>query len=499
MAFIDAVYDGASKLDGLEARLVAASVLRAAVDSRSYVPIVVDAPVETIVADLKAAVLVNARMRKREDPDPQIGLAPLTIGLGPGFRARTTTDVVIETSWEDLGRIIHEGSALPLRGEPRSLAGHGRDRFVYSPVSGLWRTGNSIGDLVEADDVIAHVGESEIRAPLSGVLRALTRTNVQVAVGDKVVELDPREESGVTDGIGERPGRLAESVLTVIRQWEDERGENSTDHKRRSRRLISAAFGFPIAILGGLIGLGGAEFRLPVLVGPLKFQAKRAVPLNLLISLSTIASALAIRSATMSFAKVMDFSTELLALTSAAVIAAFFAVTLVRRLSEGGLQRVLLILLLTIGGLLLAEGISNAGQHRLAPENVALTIAIGLALGAGIGVVSTMLGVAGGELIIPSFLFVFGADVRTAGTASLLVSLPTVTVGIVRHARARAYQRQDILDVAIPMAAASVVGAVVGGLAAGVVPARWLKIVLGVILIASALKVLHRRSQKTTT
>jgi hypothetical protein len=35
----------------------------------------------------------------------------------------------------------------------------------------------------------------------------------------------------------------------------------------------------PIAILGGLIGLGGAEFR-PVLVGPLKHAARQAAALT---------------------------------------------------------------------------------------------------------------------------------------------------------------------------------------------------------------------------
>lgn len=37
----------------------------------------------------------------------------------------------------------------------------------------------------------------------------------------------------------------------------------------------------PIALLGGLIGLGGAEFRLPVLAGPLRYAAKQAVPVDL--------------------------------------------------------------------------------------------------------------------------------------------------------------------------------------------------------------------------
>jgi len=39
-----------------------------------------------------------------------------------------------------------------------------------------------------------------------------------------------------------------------------------------------------------------------------------------------------------------------------------------------------------------------------------------------IGLVSSVLGVAGGELIVPTLVFGFGADIKTAGTASLLIS-----------------------------------------------------------------------------
>src|SRR5919107_2268044 len=62
------------------------------------------------------------------------------------------------------------------------------------------------------------------------------------------------------------------------------------------RRSPAAAllYGAPIGLLGGLIGLGGAEFRLPVLAGVFRYPARRAVALNLAISLVTVVSALLI-------------------------------------------------------------------------------------------------------------------------------------------------------------------------------------------------------------
>ena len=49
-------------------------------------------------------------------------------------------------------------------------------------------------------------------------------------------------------------------------------------HLSTHRTVLAFGFAIPIAIMGGLIGLGGAEFRLPVLVGPLGYRARQAVP-----------------------------------------------------------------------------------------------------------------------------------------------------------------------------------------------------------------------------
>ena len=73
---------------------------------------------------------------------------------------------------------------------------------------------------------------------------------------------------------------------------------------QRSPKL-AAVYGAPIGLLGGLIGLGGAEFRLPVLAGVFGYRACRAVALNLAISLITVVSALPIRAGTLSVAPVV--------------------------------------------------------------------------------------------------------------------------------------------------------------------------------------------------
>src|SRR5918995_790318 len=188
----------------------------------------------------------------------------------------------------------------------------------------------------------------------------------------------------------------------------------------RRSPVAALLYGAPIGLLGGLIGLGGAEFRLPVLAGVFGYSARRAVALNLAISLITVVSALLIRGGSLSLVRLV-----------AAMI-----------------------------------------------------------FGVGIGLVSSLLGVAGGELIIPTLVFAFGAGIKTAGTASLLVSLPTVAVGVLRHRRLGSFaESADLTQTVAPMGLGSVVGAVTGGLFVGVVPAAALKFVLGVILIVSAVRI----------
>jgi xanthine dehydrogenase accessory factor len=167
-------------------------------------------------------VLVDARMRKRARPERQLALAPLTIGLGPNFVAGETTHLAIETRWGDeLGAVITSGATQALAGDPRSFDGHARDRFIYAPVAGVFRTGAAIGQRVPRGELVAAIdggaeGQLELRAPLEGILRGLTHDGVPVEAGAKVLEVDPRGEMKAVIGLGPRPQRIAAGVAAAI-------------------------------------------------------------------------------------------------------------------------------------------------------------------------------------------------------------------------------------------------------------------------------------------
>lgn len=228
MAFADAAFDGRAELEGVAA--VHAHTVQAvlsALDCRDAVPVYVR-PWGPLLAKLGHRALVDARMRKHGAPEVQIGYADLTIALGPGLVAGRHAHVVVETSWDGLGAVITEGSSLPLAGEPRELGGHARDRYVYAPADGVFRTRARIGDGVRKGQPIAEVGPVLLDAPLDGVLRGITHDGAPVTVGTKVIEVDPRGRVGEVRGIGERPRRIAEGVLSAIRAWKRQSGRSAS-------------------------------------------------------------------------------------------------------------------------------------------------------------------------------------------------------------------------------------------------------------------------------
>ncbi|MFZ5808802.1 MAG: hypothetical protein ACOY16_05920 [Chloroflexota bacterium] len=220
MAFTDAIFDGRAELEGVEAvRADSMTQLVHLLNERQAIAIST-LDFDVVLRSLQPLILVDARMRKHVQPEPQIHLAPLTIGLGPNFIAGETVHLAIETAWgEDLGKVIRQGATKPLAGEPQAIAGHARDRYVYAPISGIFETNYQIGDTVVEGQTVANIGEVLLKAPIGGVLRGLTRKGVPVVAGTKVIEVDPRREGAQVAGIGERPRRIAEGTCKAVQRW----------------------------------------------------------------------------------------------------------------------------------------------------------------------------------------------------------------------------------------------------------------------------------------
>lgn len=257
-------------------------------------------------------------------------------------------------------------------------------------------------------------------------------------------------------------------------------------------KLAAFSGGAVIGTLGGLIGLGGAEFRLPLLIGVFRFAALEAVILNKALSLVVVASALIFRTRTISFDVVASQWDVILNLLAGSLLGAWFGAGWAMRLKSEALYKVIAVLLGLIAVALLF-GHDAATQDGLLLTGVAQTLA-GVVAGFGIGIVAALLGVAGGELLIPTLVLLFGLDIKLAGSLSLAISLPTMLVGFARYTQDRSFAvLGKNKGFAVTMAAGSFVGAFVGGLLLGIVPSAVLLPLLAALLVLSAIKVWRHR------
>jgi uncharacterized membrane protein YfcA len=256
----------------------------------------------------------------------------------------------------------------------------------------------------------------------------------------------------------------------------------------KTDKLSVFGSGALIGTLGGLIGLGGAEFRLPLLIGPFGFAALEAVIVNKAISLIVVASALPFRMGTVPLNELAAHWSIILNLLAGSLLGAWFGAGWAIKLKTESFYKVIAVLLAAIA-LLLVFG-HNPANAGLPPLSGTVQIIAGIVAGFGIGVVASLLGVAGGELLIPTLVLLFGADIKLAGSLSLAVSLPTMLTGFARYSTDRSFavlgRNQGF---ALVMAAGSLLGAFLGGQLLGMIPAAVLMPSLALILAISAIKV----------
>ena len=165
----------------------------------------------------KVAALVDAILAKRNLGTSR-NMAPLTIGLGPGFFAGEDVDYVVETMrGHDLARIITEGPAIPNTGVPGMVGGVSKERVIHSPGVGRIHNMAHIADIVEKGQILAYVGETPVEASITGVLRGIITEGDNVPVGMTIADIDPRkEEKKNCFTISDKARCIAGSVVEIL-------------------------------------------------------------------------------------------------------------------------------------------------------------------------------------------------------------------------------------------------------------------------------------------
>ncbi len=109
--------------------------------------------------------------------------------------------------------MIYSGCAQENTGVPGNIMGHTTRRVIRAPAAGIMRSNVKLGDLVKEGDVIARIGEHEIKAPLTGMVRGLLNDGRQWLVVLKLVISILVVKPLISPAFLIKPGRLAAAYL----------------------------------------------------------------------------------------------------------------------------------------------------------------------------------------------------------------------------------------------------------------------------------------------
>lgn len=223
VALSEAVYDGKTKIEDIEAVLVknyeeALNIIA----NKDYkeIPILIDPNCE-ILNHIKPTFLIDAIIAKK-NLGTNKSMAKYTIALGPGFTAGKDCDIVIETMrGHNLGRIYLEGEAIPNTGIPGNIGGKEAERVIHASSDGIIENIKNIGDFVREKEVIAYINNDnkkiEVIAPFEGLLRGIIRDGFKVRNGLKIADIDPRKsEYDNCFTISDKARNLGGAVLTAM-------------------------------------------------------------------------------------------------------------------------------------------------------------------------------------------------------------------------------------------------------------------------------------------
>jgi len=175
-----------------------------------------------LIQEFPPIALVDA-MLKKKNIMTTLDMASFVVGIGPGHEVGRHCHCAIESNrGPDLGKRYYSGSPEADTGIPGQIEGVSRDRVYYAKVSGQLQVKKDIDSMVNKGDIIALIGEEEVRTAISGLVRGMIRDGTEVKSGLKIADVDPRSDlKDACYKISDKATCIGQSVLKAIRHYKE--------------------------------------------------------------------------------------------------------------------------------------------------------------------------------------------------------------------------------------------------------------------------------------
>jgi uncharacterized membrane protein YfcA len=187
---------------------------------------------------------------------------------------------------------------------------------------------------------------------------------------------------------------------------------------------LDLTLGFGIGLSLGLMGGGGSLLTVPALVYLVGQTPQAAVTTSLAIvgANSLMGASFHRAQGTLNWKVALSFG-------GAGMLVAYLAAGLSKMLPEAVLLVAFAIVMLLVGGLMFTRGESGSAENSK-PRSLPVV----LASGAGVGLMTGILGVGGGFLIVPALVMLVGLPMQMAVGTSLIIIAMNSLAGFLGHA-----------------------------------------------------------------
>ena len=226
VSYAEAIYSNEINIEGARGVLVRNIEEIILALENDLIPVYIDEK-GIIIEELKPLAVVDSIIAKR-NLGTNINMAPITVGVGPGFEAGIDVDLVIESNrGHNLGKVLHKGTAEKDTGVAGTTLGYSYERVLRAPVSGIIKPLCNIGRYVKAEETVALVGDKKIKSQIDGIVRGMIKEGLYVKKGLKIGDIDPRGDIKNAFTISDKARAIGGGVLEGILYLTNRRGNLS--------------------------------------------------------------------------------------------------------------------------------------------------------------------------------------------------------------------------------------------------------------------------------